>query len=104
MLAQRAKVDWIRMGDGNDRFFNATIKDKAKQTCIHHLQRDDGVAVSIQHEIKGKILRFYDNLVGTKASNLLGIDTEAMRRGKQLSREHSDLLEADIITQRSIKD
>lgn len=32
MFYQRAKLDWRKMGDGNNSFFHATLKTKLKQT------------------------------------------------------------------------
>ncbi|XP_058765506.1 uncharacterized protein LOC131638998 [Vicia villosa] len=92
MLAQRAKINWIRLGDGNNRFFHATLKGKNKQTRIQSLQTGSDDIVTDQQSIKEEVIQFYKNLVGTPASDLTGIDIEAMRRGPQLNRDQMEQL------------
>lgn len=42
LLRQRAKVDWIKLGDSNNAYFFAVIKSKYSQTNINLLKDDDG--------------------------------------------------------------
>lgn len=67
LLQQKSKVDWIRMGDGNNSYFHATVKAKNRNTVINCLQRNDGTIGTSQHDIEQVILECYHNLVGTNS-------------------------------------
>lgn len=45
ILMQRAKVDWLRKGDGNNSLFFATIKTKQNHRSMKMLQQSDGTIV-----------------------------------------------------------
>ncbi|XP_058761622.1 uncharacterized protein LOC131635037 [Vicia villosa] len=42
LLRQRAKIDWIKLGDSKNSFFYATLKSKYKQTNISFLKDKNG--------------------------------------------------------------
>lgn len=42
LLRQRAKVDWIKLGDNNSAYFHAIHKSKHKQAKINMLQDSNG--------------------------------------------------------------
>ncbi|CAK8579068.1 unnamed protein product [Lathyrus sativus] len=46
ILQQRAKVDWIRKGDGNNHYLYVAVKIKHHSTCLTNLQRSDGSQLS----------------------------------------------------------
>ncbi|KAI5424694.1 hypothetical protein KIW84_030759 [Lathyrus oleraceus] len=82
VLRQRAKLDWLRWGDGNNVYFHATIKAKAKQAQMYTLKATDGRQLSNQDEkLRKKFLsfKFYGDLVGSAASRLKGVNI--MERG-----------------------
>src|SRR4051812_19359124 len=74
MLKQKTKVEWLKLGDGNNKYFYATLKSKAKQRNITSMAKEDGSIISHnQKEFKEEILNYYSQTVGTSNSNLKGI-------------------------------
>ncbi|XP_058725687.1 uncharacterized protein LOC131596982 [Vicia villosa] len=96
VLRQRAKVDWIRKGDGNNSFFHSTIRSRAKQKMITKLVKDNGEICVNKEDMETEVLEFYTSLMGTAAANLEGVDIGAMRRGKQLNREKRAMLSSPV--------
>ena len=82
LLKQRSKIAWIRLGDGNNSFFHASLKSKQKQSTISSLQREDGSRANCQDEISREVLNFYDQLLGKSNEKIAGIDIGVIRTGK----------------------
>lgn len=86
VLRQRAKVDWIRLGDGNNAFFHASLKSRQKKCGITKLLQEDGTVVHQQEDISNEVLNFYGKLLGETHEKLKSVDIVAIRNGKQLDR------------------
>ncbi|CAK8562812.1 unnamed protein product [Lathyrus sativus] len=84
MVRQRAKIDWLRLRDGNNKYFHASIKGRQQLNNITQIQRIDGTMVTDQKGMENEVISFYRNLMGTKLNHLEGIDTAALRNGSQL--------------------
>lgn len=93
VLRQRARIDWIKKGDGDNSFFHASIRTKNNQMGIYRLCRKDSITTIDRKEIKEEILDFYTSLMGTANTSLKGIDLETMRSEKQLSLDLEKSLE-----------
>lgn len=63
ILAQRAKITCLKLGDGNSVYLHVSVREKNKGTRIHRM-RDDGVEVTSQEEIEKEMTEFYRKLVG----------------------------------------
>lgn len=92
MVKQRAKIKWLRYGDGNNKYFHASIKSRQQSKFMHNIQKEDGTVIHTQKELENEVLAFYTKLMGTTAAELEGIDTNAMRGGPQLNADQRDLL------------
>lgn len=86
VLRQRAKVEWIRLGDGNNAFFHASLKSRQKKCGITKLLQEDGTVVHQQEDISNEVLNFYGKLLGETHEKLKSVDIVAIRNGKQLDR------------------
>lgn len=87
LLKQISKVDWIKLGDGINNYFYASLKSKQKQRNILNMVKEDGSILTKHGEFETDILMFYGKLVGSSASNLKGINNVAMRQRRQISAE-----------------
>ncbi|KAL5134431.1 Transposon TX1 uncharacterized protein [Glycine soja] len=96
MLRQRAKVDWLRMGDENNAFFHSIIKAKHQNRSMSILQKGDGTILTEQSDIHNEVMEFYRKLMGSTASNLRHIDIQAMRDDKQITFDQGAFLTATI--------
>lgn len=89
---QKSKVDWIKLGDGNNAYFYANLKDKNKKTTLHRLKGNQGNNLTEIKDMEKEVLRFYGEFNGTSLTQLLQVNIDAIRRGSQLKREHQDSL------------
>ena len=96
MLRQRAKVDWLRMGDENNAFFHSIIKAKHHNISMSILQKGDGTILTEQSDIHNEVMEFYRKLMGSIACNLRHIDIQAMRDGKQITFDQGAFLTATV--------
>ncbi|CAI8599459.1 unnamed protein product [Vicia faba] len=95
-LSQRAKINWLRLGDGNNNYFHAHLKSKWHKSTISELIKEDGSKVTSHEEMEAEILRFYKELVGTTPTSIKKIDIVAMRNGRQLTKAQGDVLTKKI--------
>ncbi|KAH1222734.1 putative ribonuclease H protein [Glycine max] len=84
ILMQKSKETWLKLGDGNNSFFHASVKEKNKHKGLYTLTSLTGGLLSTQEEIEHEILDFYSALVGTKTAELRSIDLPAIRNGNTL--------------------
>jgi hypothetical protein len=85
MMMQRTKVDWIRLGDGNNAYFHAYLKSRLNTKRISVIQRGDGTILTDQKDIAQEVIHFYVQLMGHESDSLQHVDIEALRNGSQLT-------------------
>ncbi|XP_058751689.1 uncharacterized protein LOC131624791 [Vicia villosa] len=81
ILIQKAKVDWLQLGDGNNRYFHAIVNQKNKQKSLLRLENRNGIPLTEFHELEDEILNFYSNLVGITSTSLDHVNIMALREG-----------------------
>jgi hypothetical protein len=96
MLRQKAKIEWLKLGDGNNKYFHASIKAKQKQCELKTIYREDGTMVTTHEDIEQEVLHLYGNLTGKAETNLIGIDIVAMRDGPQITNDQREFLVAPV--------
>ncbi|CAK8538781.1 unnamed protein product [Lathyrus sativus] len=84
ILQQRAKIDWIRKGDGSNQYFYAAIKGRHHSNNLNNLRQNDGRQITTKKDIEDEVIKFYRNLMGKNDESISHIDIEAMRLEKQL--------------------
>lgn len=77
---------WIKLGDGNTKFFHNYAKSRQSGKGIPCLTREDGTKCTTQAELKAEVRSFYVNLMGTTADELPMVDKEVIARGYLLGR------------------
>ncbi|CAK8563326.1 unnamed protein product [Lathyrus sativus] len=78
---QRAKINWLGLGDGNNIYFHAQVKAKQSQNEMTAICKDDGTLLTNPTDIEAEVLHFYGNLMGRANDNQTGIDIVVMREG-----------------------
>jgi hypothetical protein len=101
-ISQRAKIDWLRLGDGNNAYFYASVKGRNRIQSMNNITRQDGSVAHCQPEIEQEVLDFYGKLMGQKEDILEGINVAVMRDGPQISHDQIGILLA-AVTDREIK-
>lgn len=110
VLRQKAKVDWFLLGDGNNRYFHATLKRKNKASSIYALEDLNRMEITRQNNIEREVLRFYNYLIRKSSNQLRHIGVEVLRNDAQLSHTHQTELIQHVVgkeimaTLKSIRD
>ncbi|KAL6584554.1 hypothetical protein OROMI_003843 [Orobanche minor] len=73
ILKQKSKVHWLNCGDGNNKFFHASLKARGR-SGISVLFDDLGNKLVEDVDIKREIMSFYQKLLGTPANTSLAVD------------------------------
>lgn len=52
ILIQKSKIDWLKLGDGNNAYFYAHLKAINKQTNMHKLEDQHGNLLTEMRDVK----------------------------------------------------
>ncbi|XP_058776142.1 uncharacterized protein LOC131650449 [Vicia villosa] len=103
VLQQKSKIEWIKLGDGNNHFLHASLKAKAQSKRMMKVCLDDGTEIYDKQGIEEEVLNFYGNLMGKDDRILNQINLQTMREGKCLnSDQRRDLIKQ--VSEKEIKD
>ncbi|XP_019237290.1 PREDICTED: uncharacterized protein LOC109217490 [Nicotiana attenuata] len=99
ILQQKARATWIKLGDSNNKFFSAVIKERQQRKQIEELQAIAGGNLTTQAAIKEEIIVFYKSLMGTRAQVLPAVDKMIMKEGPTLTQQQQEELIAEVTHQ-----
>lgn len=100
MLKQKAKLGWLKLGCGNNKYFHAFIKARHKLKSMSTQQKDYDTLLTANDDIHREVMDFYTNLMGKTDNMLDGIDINSMRDGPQLNNDHREMLIAPVSDKR----
>jgi hypothetical protein len=63
---QRAKVEWMRFGDQNTKFFHASANQKKKNNFIHSISDEQGQLWDTQEQVGTAFVHYFTQLFKTK--------------------------------------
>ncbi|XP_060182758.1 uncharacterized protein LOC132612661 [Lycium barbarum] len=84
-IQQKARAHWIRLVDGNNKYFSAMIKEMTHKKQLLELTSLSGIKLTTPAAIKKEITEFYKSLMGTASQALPAVNIETMRKGPVLS-------------------
>ncbi|XP_050888620.1 uncharacterized protein LOC127093760 [Lathyrus oleraceus] len=99
LISQKAKIIWIKLGDGNNAFFHASLKSKHQMNHVKSLKNKDRILLTSHHELEEEILQFYGDLVGKSNKKMDSINLIAMRHGPHLNASQRKSLIEHVIDQ-----
>lgn len=65
-LKQRTKIEWLRLTDGNNKYFYASIKARQQFKSMKNIQKSDGSYVSNQQDLELEVMAFYKKYDGQR--------------------------------------
>ncbi|XP_019253791.1 PREDICTED: uncharacterized protein LOC109232474 [Nicotiana attenuata] len=68
ILQQKSRVQWINIGDGNNKYFFAVMKERACRNNNTTLTALNGAILTEPKSIKREIVEFYKSLMGIAAN------------------------------------
>ncbi|XP_062085879.1 uncharacterized protein LOC133791985 [Humulus lupulus] len=101
-LAQKAKSNWIHLGDENTAFFHASLKARRAHNRINSIKNGRVIWVDNSKDVKADFLDYYQELLGTTMTNRLIVIKAIVEMGLLLSTNHIRILQADF-TQQEVK-
>ncbi|XP_056697419.1 uncharacterized protein [Spinacia oleracea] len=97
-LRQKSRLQWLRAGDANNKFFFAAVKERYRINKISVLLDDNNNKLDKVDDIQAEIMKFYGSLLGSCAPTLPMIDIPVMRDGSTLSYQERALLCRPVTT------
>ncbi|XP_059310624.1 uncharacterized protein LOC132061973 [Lycium ferocissimum] len=85
---QKSRIQWLKVGDSNSKYFYASMKNRHSHNNIRQLMDAAGVMLFDEVGIKNNILRFYKALLGSSTSPLPAIYPQIISNGRLLTRKH----------------
>lgn len=73
-------------------YFHATIKERRAANGINKLLERDGKWLKIKGEIHYEITQFDQNLQGTTIKNLMVVDRDIIRKGRDIDASSTQML------------
>ncbi|XP_071902137.1 uncharacterized protein [Coffea arabica] len=72
---QKSRIQWLREGDKNTKFFHASVQGRRRRNRLNKLQREDGTWTESEQAVSKEIAEYYRNLFN---SNDVGDLTEVL--------------------------
>lgn len=60
--AQKARCNWLTLGDRNTKFFHDSVKTKRKRMYVEMLKSDDGAWINSQDDLRAMAVDYFRNL------------------------------------------
>ncbi|KAK6790547.1 hypothetical protein RDI58_009628 [Solanum bulbocastanum] len=76
VLRQKSRINWIQLGDENNKYFSAIIKERTQRKQIRGITSLDGQMLYEPQEIQNEFVLFYKSLMETLALQLPAIDVQ----------------------------
>jgi hypothetical protein len=77
-IKQRARVNWMRAGDANTKFFHVKASSRRRKNFIATIAGEGEIATEHQHKAN-MIKAFFDTLIGSAPSPTTAIDWPALQ-------------------------
>jgi hypothetical protein len=69
MFRQRSRIDWLKAGDKNTRFFQNRASHRRRKNTIRYLRGVDGQRITTDEGMRALARSFYENLYSSKGAN-----------------------------------
>ncbi|XP_027166019.1 uncharacterized protein LOC113765985 [Coffea eugenioides] len=66
--AQKARIDWLREGDKNTKFFHACVKGRRRKNRMLNIQKEDGTWTKSEEEFGKEVADYYRVLFSSSGS------------------------------------
>lgn len=102
-IFQRAKVQWLKEGDTNSKFFHRSIKLRRFQQRVLEIRDKNGILQNTPEAINKAFEEFYKDLLGSSSTNRINIKQDVVNLGQVLTDAQAHALTLDF-TDKEIKD
>lgn len=86
---QKSRIKWLQEGDGNTKFFHASVENKKKNHILEHMVLEDGTVLKSVDDIHEGAVQFFKELLSVSPismdDNNLSLLTPAITMEENLS-------------------
>lgn len=90
---QRAKVDWLKGGDCNSKYFHASVKQRRRRNQILEIEDVEGNKYTTQETVEQAFVEYFQDLFSTSSPASIDEATRAVKRSI-IADMNAQLLEA----------
>nr|XP_009779524.1 PREDICTED: uncharacterized protein LOC104228698 [Nicotiana sylvestris] len=101
-LRQKSKIQWMRQGDQNTKYFHSVIKGKRNTNRIFSIKDVEGKEITNVEGIVDAFINFYKKLLGKSKGDRQHVCSNLVRKGQVVQQEQREQLEAPV-TDKEIK-
>ncbi|XP_070050256.1 uncharacterized protein [Nicotiana tomentosiformis] len=87
ILKQKSRVKWLQLGDANNAYFYACMKNRTAHNQIRKLNTIDGNIAQTEKEVEIEVVKFYQKLLGAATDILPTIQLDVLDEGHKLTRD-----------------
>ncbi|XP_077222163.1 uncharacterized protein LOC143856007 [Tasmannia lanceolata] len=69
MFRQKARINWLNLGDSNSSFFHSAMKSRRNYNGIHALANFEGTISTNPDTIKATLIQYYENLLNKRRTD-----------------------------------
>mgnify|MGYP004706984917 FL=1 len=92
--AQKARIEWLREGDKNTKFFHACVKGRRRKNRMLNIQRENGTWTNSEEELGKEVANYYRILF--TSSGCEGIDEILSGLPSTITTEMNDKLTKEV--------
>lgn len=100
---QKSKIQWLRQGNQNTRYFHSAIKAKRNASRIISIKDSTGQVHTDIERIAKSFIEFYTDLLGDSKKGRYHVCSNLIQKGTIIQREQRDSLEAQF-TEKEVKE
>lgn len=78
VLSQKAKMQWLNVGDGNNQNFHNFVKIRAAKNSIRQIQKEDGALVTTQEEVKAEAVNYFQGFLAKEVVGNNGMEIDEL--------------------------
>ncbi|XP_016451511.2 uncharacterized protein LOC107776176 [Nicotiana tabacum] len=86
MLKQKSRVQWLKLGDANNAYFFASMKNRIVHNQIRRLETAEGHTIINHKDIEAEVTHFCHRLLGLSTTKIYVVQQDVMEEGCKLTR------------------
>lgn len=95
-LRQKSKIQWIRQGDQNTKYFHEVIKARKNTNRIFSIKDAKGNMITDVEGITDAVIKFYKELLGESKGDRQNVRSNLVRKGHVVQQKQREQLEAPV--------
>lgn len=96
IMRQKSRANWIQLGDHNTKCFHTYMKSRQARNKVSCILTEDQLKLTDPQQKQQHFTQFFQELLGTAATQLPGIDITLARDGPCLTLHHQQQLMAPV--------